>query len=568
LPRSWLAYRVRVLNEAAVRRGRTRAPGDRELFADLDQLLAAATPAAAVAVLHDGDAGLADLITATHPELRTLPVLVTGPAATVHVTLAAHGRFLLILDDVRDARLRAELFRECFWHLAAEGQYVVRNFRNGRGTVGVKPVGRMIKRLAEPAEPLAAKIPPQPRFDSDRLAAAMGPVVVTGRHLRVTNTRAALPVIREEEAAEFLAIRGPDAGRVLRTLPAVEFDSRCTLHTSLAGPDLRMPERYEVPALGLREYHDVVCAQEQVALLGHVALPDSYRHIARPRLNSRPLPLVAPRFAVTRRPLKEPVPLAGEYYYLDNEHRGHFGHVMTELLSKLWAWPELKLERPGLKALVALNRRREMAEWEYTLLEAAGIAREEVTVVRRPALVQTLIAAAPMLSMPEYVHPDISQVWRRMGDSLVRRASPQDHPERIFCSRRPGKRNCNNTREVEELFSRNGFSIVFPEDYSLPDQVALFRTAQVVAGFAGSALFNLCWSVEPKRVIAHATESYTARNEYLIAAVLGHELHFITSVPDISHPAKGPRSRKAFRSDFTFDLDREGRTVEAILRSL
>ncbi|HET8971221.1 MAG TPA: glycosyltransferase 61 family protein, partial [Candidatus Nanopelagicales bacterium] len=169
---------------------------------------------------------------------------------------------------------------------------------------------------------------------------------------------------------------------------------------------------------------------------------------------------------------------------------------------------------------------------------------------------------------PEYVHPDISQVWRRMGDSLVRRASPPGHPERIFCSRRPGKRNCNNTREVEELFSRNGFSIVFPEDYSLPDQVALFRTAQVVAGFAGSALFNLCWSVEPKRVIALATESYTARNEYLIAAVLGHELHFITSVPDISHPAKGPRSRKAFRSDFTFDLDREGRTVEAILRSL
>ena len=75
--------------------------------------------------------------------------------------------------------------------------------------------------------------------------------------------------------------------------------------------------------------------------------------------------------------------------------------------------------------------------------------------------------------------------------------SPATDPagsERLFVSRRRHgdlNRLCRDADQVESVFADHGFDIVYPEDYSLPDQAALFRTARVVAGFGGSGMFNL-----------------------------------------------------------------------------
>ena len=88
----------------------------------------------------------------------------------------------------------------------------------------------------------------------------------------------------------------------------------------------------------------------------------------------------------------------------------------------------------------------------------------------------------------------------------------------------------------------------------------MFRGAEVVAGFAGSALFTTAFCPSPRRVIALGPASYLARNEYMICAVLGHELDYVWSEPEPVETGVAGRS-----AGFRFDFEREGVYLKGIL---
>jgi capsular polysaccharide biosynthesis protein len=181
--------------------------------------------------------------------------------------------------------------------------------------------------------------------------------------------------------------------------------------------------------------------------------------------------------------------------------------------------------------------------------------------------VHRLLSASPMFSMPAYVHPRITDTWDLIGESLRSQAPERDYPRRIFCSRKHDKRPCRNRDEVEALFVDQGFEVLFAEDYPLPEQAQLFHRADVVAGYAGSALFNVMFSDRRKHIIAVGSASYRASNEYMIAAVRGHKLDLVTCEPEIAQPATG-FSKKAFESPYTCDMEREGAWLREILAAL
>ena len=96
----------------------------------------------------------------------------------------------------------------------------------------------------------------------------------------------------------------------------------------------------------------------------------------------------------------------------------------------------------------------------------------------------------------------------------------------------------------------------------------MFRQAEVIAGFAGSALFNLCFCTSPKRVVMIAPDSYLERNEYLIASVLGHEIDLVWCKTDVRPPQNAEEDIGDFKAGFTFDFAREGVYLNAVLASL
>jgi capsular polysaccharide biosynthesis protein len=409
--------------------------------------------------------------------------------------------------------------------------------------------------------------PPRPRRPAApdaRLATNVAAIALRGRHVTVRARATARVKLREDEAAELIRRRGPEWGTTLSTRPAAILTNRATVRESPGSQvSALLPAVMPAPEVALRAYRDVTCAPGQVAWRGNVILSDSFRHNARPGMHNKHLDNVSARFARTPEPRRPVGRLEGAYFYLDSESRGHFGHAMTEQLSRLWAWREAKAAFPDAKALM-LVRNRELAPFEPVLYAAAGVDPEDLVVPAGTVQVDTLVAATPMFSQPEYVHPDLPAFWQQVGEALAERAPDGVYPSRIFCSRRHAKRACTNAPEVEDLFTAHGFAVVYPEDYPLTAQSRMFREADVIAGYAGSAMFTTAFTGRAKHVILVASESYPARNEHLIAAALGHRLDVAWCV---SQRPKGRPGfdRAAARAPYTFDLAREGVWLRDVL---
>jgi capsular polysaccharide biosynthesis protein len=302
----------------------------------------------------------------------------------------------------------------------------------------------------------------------------------------------------------------------------------------------------------------------------HTILPDSFRWYfspggGSPRLDSvtSNLARIPPRDSPRRT-------LSGDFYNLDCLFDGHFGHLTTEVVSRLWGWDEAKRENPDLKAFFHVRpKRNNNPVLERALFTAYGISESDLVWVEGPVRVRSLVSATPMWQdqSPHFAHPEITDVWQRLTAGLLKDSAPASH-ERIFVSRGEklsSRRHCRNQAEVEQFFADRGFHVFYPEQLSLTDQVALFAGARVVAGFSGSAMFNLMHSSRLEAMIVLGQNAYLARNEQLFASVLGGELHYFWAAADVPPPAAGMRTLKSVRSSWEFDFAEQGADLERVI---
>lgn len=512
----------------------------------------------------------------------TSSILVVGDAdhLTRHQVLGVHHPLDLIVDLGRDtAAQQVQRFFRSFMHLAPEGSYVVEQVMTSGTSVGHHPTDH--RNVAEFAQAAAAttfqREDGEHQRDLASLGLSIGGVERLGETLVVRNRRQLFPKYRDHEFNAVLQQR-PDVGRLVASVSGQIFDSRAAYGDSVEvtrqfGRDFADPHRattFKVPDLHLRRYDRPTCTDGQVVASHGLLMPDTYRHFRGRRLGNRSVNDSSHWFGDLRPKIDGAAPLQGTYFHFDSEWPGHFGHTLTEQISRLWAFDQVKALDPQVKLLTTLptsRSDRKPQPWEIDLLTSFGVDAEDFAIFDAPVRPEVLYAATPMFSCPEYVHPDIEQIWRRIAQPLLARASQRDRPDRLFCSRRPAlKRSCHNAAEVERFFTDRGFTVIYPEDHDLAEQVALFNAAEVIAGFAGSGLFTMAFCERPKTVIMISPESYTARNEWMFASVLGHRLHVAWSKPDVPH-ANG-WSVEAFSSSFVVNLEQEGRYLADVIDSV
>lgn len=372
----------------------------------------------------------------------------------------------------------------------------------------------------------------------------------------------AVPIVRDAEVPLVLEL-DPTRGRVLESRPGAGWPSRARVRTSGPVPLNPLPTAYDAPPLVLREWSDVVALPRQAVLSRSVLLPESFSTADGHRQVNPTLDKLGPRFA--HRPVLPPdlETLAGPFFHLENVMPGHFGHALTEQVSRLWGWPAARAAHPGLKALLFAPDGR-LPAWQTDLLAAGGVPPEAVHVATRPVRVGTLVAGTPMFSRPAYVHPGLRPTYDEIGATLEAQASPRAWPARVFFTRRPVKRSCRNAGEVEARFAAAGYEIVYPEDHPLADQMAMVRAAEAVGGFGGSGMFQVGFAGGPKHVVVVTSETYPCHNEYLMSALLGHRLDLVVCRADVPR-GDGPFRREAFHSDFVFDPAREGTFLDDVL---
>lgn len=320
-----------------------------------------------------------------------------------------------------------------------------------------------------------------------------------------------------------------------------------------------------IPTLRCMVYEDVVCSRRQVSAAQGVLLPTSYHKPFRRQMTQAGVQDAGPRYARARGH-EDAERLPGTYFHLDNEYAGHYGHVITQDLAKLWAWDDALREYPDLRVLIGSARRsNHVPSHTYELLEAFGIERSRVVQFHDPVRVERLVTATQAFQQPAFASPAAQAVWERVAKSLVAQASDAPVPDRVFISRRPSlRRSCLNGDVVEQRFRDAGFDVVYPEDLTLPDQARLFSEASVVAGFGGTGMLNLVYSSRPATRIVIASRTYQGANEYYLAMLQGGDLYYFWCDP----VAPDTPTRRNFHWDFRFDADRDGPALDKILASL
>jgi capsular polysaccharide biosynthesis protein len=370
--------------------------------------------------------------------------------------------------------------------------------------------------------------------------------------------------VGEKTAATVLPVRSPDlrVATIAERPATAQVGKRLVVVSHGSDQPIIPPSPFEAPALVCRWYRgEVEIRSRLLTLHADTVLPPSFRHAWAGRLRSPELKSIGRQFSEVRA-TPPTLRLEGDYFDLNAGVSGHFGHVVTESLGKLWAWDEARSQVPGLKGFYRLPKGATGATFEAPLFEAFGIPADQIYWATSDVTVDSYVSATMPWhnAVPFHFHPAVEGVWRRLRAAMV--IPDQVTPERIFVSRGDGDRQCRNQVEVEAWFARRGFAVVYPERLPLRDQATLFAGARVVAGFAGSALFSLLYSTHVEKVILLTHTQYSARNEWLYAVSAAAELHYFWSEPE-TKARQGVRWADSFHSAWAFDIARFERELEA-----
>jgi len=100
--------------------------------------------------------------------------------------------------------------------------------------------------------------------------------------------------------------------------------------------------------------------------------------------------------------------------------------------------------------------------------------------------------------------------------------------KRIFISRKNASgRRIYNEEQVYELLKKFNFSIIYPEDYTLLEQVSLFKNAKLIVGATGAAFTNLLFCANTCKVICLTNFNINVSIFSTIAKHIGFKLIYI-----------------------------------------
>lgn len=455
--------------------------------------------------------------------------------------------------------------RRLFWHVRQGGHYVIA----APNAAVASEVQSALQHLVSTQPGPVPVVRPQMRRELRR---AIGSIERQGRLVVIEKVGQSLFKVGEAEAS-LVVNRTALEVEVVERREASDFspERRVTVHGLQPGAELT---KWTVPASELRRHSGAITLDEGMVVRTEATLlPASFKWFEHEPLSNSQLRDITPRFARLRNPsLVEPQRLPGSYYLFEYKNSGHYGHLLTEGLAKLWGWELAKGRDPDVRLAVRRHKRdrgRPIVRPDSALLEAFGVAPDDIVWLEAPVTVDTLFTATPQLhnKQPYSVDPRIGEVWDRVRDGLLKSAPTTPSAKRIFITRRSGHRLCHNWAEVEHEFQAAGLTVVEPSKLSIPQQARLFSDAEVVGGFGGTGMFNLIFATQSPTVVMLGHSAYDARNEELITAVRGCDIHYIWSEPDHHQPADG-FDYQAFQSSWTFDLPRRGPELRKLLQSL
>ena len=181
----------------------------------------------------------------------------------------------------------------------------------------------------------------------------------------------------------------------------------------------------------------------------------------------------------------------------------HWGHFICDQISRLW----FILENPRKYkiAYCGLNwGAKETDLWGnylefFTLL---GIEKEQLINIKVPTKFKKIIIPEFSFVMDNYYTKEFKKIFTTVISNIEEQnLTPY---EKIFYSRQAfidAKSRENGEKELQEIFSENGYKVIEPEKLTLSEQIFYMNHCKEMAATSGSITHNLLFAPEGLNVI-------------------------------------------------------------------
>ena len=227
----------------------------------------------------------------------------------------------------------------------------------------------------------------------------------------------------------------------------------------------------------------------------------------------------------------------------------HVGHFLLEGLSRLWClkqhpklpviwhWIDLPIPHPDDRG------------WQKELIGLLGLAQHRHVFLRQPLRVERLLLPSPGFLSGQFLHPlQAAALGGVTGPETVT-------GKRVWLSRSALPNQFGRVAgedQVEALLSAQGWTILHPERETMRRSAEIFREAELVSGFIGSAFHTVLLHSSPSACLRPVMRPSISLADYrIVAGAKGLDFAAI-EMPMI--PLDSRASWTNFRLDATEDL--------------
>lgn len=197
-------------------------------------------------------------------------------------------------------------------------------------------------------------------------------------------------------------------------------------------------------------------------------------------------------------------PIIEEAYFAGHLHE-QYGHVLTEFISRIWAYKQKNLKMPILvRTTIPLDSLFSF-RWVQALLTLLELKRSDFLITSTPIKIRNLIVPDSLFAEQSYCYKHMIDFCHTLGDKAMTLLSDESiiKNSNIYLSRSKlvcGTILVDNEKKLEEELQQLGFIIIHPEDHSIAEQISFFRNNNIVTGIVGSAFHTSIFSPSPQGV--------------------------------------------------------------------
>lgn len=190
----------------------------------------------------------------------------------------------------------------------------------------------------------------------------------------------------------------------------------------------------------------------------------------------------------------------------------HFGHFLTESLSRVWAYPEIEDQIDGI--LFLHKRNGAVNAFHQSFFDLCQV-QKTLKVALSPTRVERLLVPGQGMGLGAIAYG--TEKHHAFFRSHFAQNVAADGPEKIYLSRSllpVTKGGAIGESLIEEQLELAGYEIFHPQNHGLEVQIARYKAAKKIIGMDGSALHlaGLCFQSKPDVAVIWRRSSNVPEN--------------------------------------------------------